>query len=86
MRISIHVHFSPIERRQVLEIYQVTSLLPPRIAENHSDYTPVLLAILEIIPRIRHDYVTALAITQRISPKRPSTLRQIGRFAKFANN
>ena len=66
--------------------YQVTSLLRPCIAENHSDYPPVLMAIIEIIPNNRHDHVTALAATQRISPKHPSTLRQIGRFANFANN
>ena len=46
VRISIHVFLLSIGRRQVLKIYQVTSLLRLRIPENHSDYPPVLIALL----------------------------------------
>ena len=57
----MHVHLSSIGRRQALKIYRVTSLLRLCIPENHSDYLPKLMALLEIIRIFRQYDVTALA-------------------------
>ena len=61
VRISIHVQLSSIGRRQALKIYQVTPPLRLCIPEKHSDYPPVLMSLLEIIPIFRQFDVTALA-------------------------
>ena len=66
MRIHIHVHLSSLGRRQVLEVYQVMSLLGPCTPENHSDYPPVLTAILEIYPIFRRYDVMDLTTSQEL--------------------
>ena len=67
---------SSVRRRQVLEIYQVTSLLRLCIPGNHSDYPPVSMASLEIIPYFRQRDVIILATNKKLTPKYASTIRQ----------
>ena len=61
VEIRIHVYLSLVRRRQVLKVYQLTSLPRPCIPENHSDYPPILIALLEIIPIYRQCDVTSPA-------------------------
>ena len=44
-----------------LKIYQLTSLPRLYVPENHSDYPPILIALLEIIPIYRQCDVTTPA-------------------------
>ena len=62
----------------------MTSLFRLRIPENPSDYPPIPIALLEIIPIFRQCDVTKLPASQKFIPKYASTTCQTWQAASLA--
>ena len=62
----------------------MTSLFRLRIPENHSDYPPIPMVLLEIIPIFRQSDVTKMPASKKFIPKHASTTCQTWQAARLA--
>ena len=66
--------FAVSKTQTSLKVFHLTSLPHICVPENHSNYPPILITLLEIIPIYRHCDVTAPAASEGLIPKILATI------------